>query len=429
MDELTLLRQLVVDEPMADESARAEVWRRLHEGQTLGRRRMTLRHSEEAIDRRQAARPLRRHGRLRRPGGRVAVAAAILVGGLLVTPAFGLGSRLLDLINGKSTPGDVQTPAWSPDGRKLAFVSRRDGNSEIYAINADGSAQENLTRQPANDSHPSWSPDGRKIAFVSRRNGNSEIYVMNADGSGLRNVTRTPSNDLDPAWSPDGRAIAFVQKIQKKCAPSPLHTPCNNYETYLSVVNGDGSGLRRLTTHPVHLFNPSWSADGKTIRYGRYLVHADGTGQTELPRNVPLAGAWSPDGQRIAFAVVPRSPRKPLAGTGLWVMNADGSGSRRVARNATGSNPAWSPDGRRIAFRRFEWFDGQFGQLGFAGPSDLFVVNADGSGLRRLTRHAANVRWFAWSPDGRTIAFLGEREVYIVKADGSGERRLTQLNK
>jgi hypothetical protein len=129
VDELTLLRQFVVDEPMADEAARAEVWRRLHEGRTLGRRRMTLRNSEEAIDRRHVARPLRRHGRRRRRGGRVAVAAAILVGGLLVTPAFGLGSRLLDLIYGKSMPGDVQTPAWSPDGRKLAFVSRRDGNA------------------------------------------------------------------------------------------------------------------------------------------------------------------------------------------------------------------------------------------------------------------------------------------------------------
>ena len=126
----------------------------------------------------------------------VAVAGVVLVGGLLVTPALGLGDRLLGLIRSTPTPLDVQTPAWSPDGRKLAFVSRRDGNSEIYVINADGSGQENLTQHPARDSHPSWSRDGRKLAFVSRRDGNSEIYVMNADGSGLRNVTRAPSNDL-----------------------------------------------------------------------------------------------------------------------------------------------------------------------------------------------------------------------------------------
>jgi Tol biopolymer transport system component len=369
-----------------------------------------------------------RPSRPRRPWKLVALATAILGGGPLITPAFGLGSRVLDLINDKSTPRDVQTPAWSPDGRKLAFVSRRDGNSEIYVMNADGSGQENLTHHPASDSHPSWSRDGRKLAFVSRRDGNSEIYVMSADGSGLRNVTRTPSDDLDPAWSPDGRGIAFVQK----CLPSPSDTRCApSYETYLYVVNGDGSGLRRLTTQRA-LFNHSWSADGKTIRYGRYLVRADGTGQTKLPRNLPLAGAWSPDGQRVAFAVVPRSPGE-TTGLGLWVMNADGSNPRRVARNAAWSDPAWSPDGRRIAFRRFDGqldgpqFPPRFGRR--ARPSDLYVVNADGSGLRRLTRHAENVlRWFAWSPDGRTIAFLHNREVYIVNADGSGERRLTQLN-
>jgi TolB protein len=95
-----------------------------------------------------------------------------------------------------------------------------------------------------------------------------------------------------------------------------------------------------------------------------------------------------------------------------------------VATKATWGDPAWSPDGRRIAFRRYD------GQLGFrsAGPSDIFVVNADVSGLRRLTRQAANLRWFAWSPDGRTIAFLRHGDVYVVKDDGSGERRLTQLD-
>ena len=82
--------------------------------------------------------------------------------------------------------------------------------------------------------------------------------------------------------------------------------------------------------------------------------------------------------------------------------------------------PGRSPD--RLQKVRPRW-------IGSAGTSDLYVVNADGSGLRRLTRHAENVpRSFAWSPDGRTIAFLHNREVYIVKADGSDERRLTQLN-
>ena len=360
----------------------------------------------------------------------VAVAGVVLVGGLLVTPALGLGDRLLSLIRSTPTPADVQTPAWSPDGRKLAFVSRRDGNSEIYVINADGSGQENLTQHPARDSHPSWSRDGRKLAFVSRRDGNSEIYVMNADGSGLRNVTRAPSDDLRPAWSPDGRAIAFVKTIQKK-ARRRDNTPYNYYEAYLYVVNGDGSGLRRLTTQPGYVFKHSWSADGKTIRYGPYLVQADGSGQTELPLNVASDGAWSPDGKRIAFALIDTSPgNRTDEDHGLWVVNADGSNRRQLTRYHVGSNPVWSPDGRRIAFRRLNWPPVPSAGNSDLYVADLYVVNADGSGLRRLTRHAENVpRSFAWSPDGRTIAFLHNREVYIVKADGSGERRLTQLNK
>ncbi len=91
------------------------------------------------------------------------------------------------------SPADVyySSAAWSPDGRKMAFVSDRDGNGEIYVMNADGSAQRRLTRNPASDVEPVWSPDGRKIAFV-RVNDltfGSEIYVMNADGSGQVNLT------------------------------------------------------------------------------------------------------------------------------------------------------------------------------------------------------------------------------------------------
>ena len=99
----------------------------------------------------------------------VAVAGLVLVGGLLVTPALGIGDRLLSLIQSKPTPLDVQAPAWSPDGRTIVFVSWRDGNGEVYAMDADGSGPRNLTQNPAKDVRPAWSPDGRSIAFVSSR--------------------------------------------------------------------------------------------------------------------------------------------------------------------------------------------------------------------------------------------------------------------
>jgi len=88
---------------------------------------------------------------------------------------------------------------------KIAFSSKRDGNSEIYVMNADGSEQTNLTNNPNSDASPSWSPDGKKIAFESARDGGFEIYIMNADGSGQTILTNNPAQkwqDWHPRWSP-----------------------------------------------------------------------------------------------------------------------------------------------------------------------------------------------------------------------------------
>ena len=156
----------------------------------------------------------------------VAVAGLVLVGGLLATPALGIGDRLLSLIQGKRSaqPGDVQAPAWSRDGRTIVFVSWRDGNGEVYAMDADGSGPRNLTQHPAKDVRPAWSPNGRRIAFVSRRDGNAEVYVMNADGSGKRNLTRDRASDDDyPTWSPDGRKLAFLRaRLQPTARSAPV---------------------------------------------------------------------------------------------------------------------------------------------------------------------------------------------------------------
>jgi hypothetical protein len=139
---------------------------------------------------------------------------------------------------------NVQQQQAAQAGR-IAFASNRDGNFEIYVMNADGSGVTRLTNNPANDWQPSWSPDGRRIAFVSDRNGNPKIYVMNADGSGQTNLTNNPGIDWDPSWSPDGKRIAFDSNRD------------GNYEIY--IMNADGSGVTRLTYNPADDTRPSWS--------------------------------------------------------------------------------------------------------------------------------------------------------------------------
>ena len=115
------------------------------------------------------------------------------------------------------------------------FHSNRDGNNEIYVMDADGNNLRRLTDHAMSDEHPTWSAGGQKIASVSKRDGNKEIYVMNADGNNLRRLTNNGASDANPAWSPDSRKIAFYSRRD------------GNNEIY--VMDADGNNLRRLTTN------------------------------------------------------------------------------------------------------------------------------------------------------------------------------------
>ena len=367
-----------------------------------------------------------RSGTPTRPPSRwrlVAIAVAIVAGAaLLATPALGIGDRLLSLIQGKRSPLDVQAPAWSPDGRTIVFVSWRDGNGEVYAMNADSSGPRNLTQDPAKDVRPAWSPDGRSIAFVSSRDRQSEIYVMNADGSGKRNLTRDPASDDYPTWSPDGRRIAFLRGRLHSTNPGGLGV--HRFFSYqLYVMNADGSGLRRLTRNPNVRARSCGRLTGGRSTSGATSSATDGSGARRLPY-IPLTAVWSPDGRRIAFVGghdLPRTEPGPCCrrNRDIYVMNADGSGLRRLTHNrAYDAEPAWSPDGRKIAFRSTR-----------NGNRDIYVMNADGSGKRNLTRNPAQDGSPSWSPDGRRIAFVSNRdgrlEAHVMNADGSGQRSLT----
>jgi Tol biopolymer transport system component len=127
---------------------------------------------------------------------------------------------------------DSFDPSWSPDGAMIAFTSGSELNREIYAMDADGSAERNLSRSPATDGEPAWSPNGSKIAFVSDRTGTAEVYAMNPDGSAVRRLTHTPGDKSGPVWSPDSRRIAFID-----------HSDRGIY-----LIKLDGSRMTRLLT-------------------------------------------------------------------------------------------------------------------------------------------------------------------------------------
>ncbi len=148
------------------------------------------------------------------------------------------------------TPAGDGAPAWSPDGTKIAFTN----SSQIYVMNADGSAVVRLTNTPAGDGAPAWSPDGTKIAFHSNRDGSPQIYVMNADGSGVTRLTNNYDTDLQPAWSSDGSRIAFT-KIVESC---DYYYGCDVISS-VWVMNADGSAATPLLGTGTGLdSDPAW---------------------------------------------------------------------------------------------------------------------------------------------------------------------------
>ena len=173
-----------------------------------------------------------------------------------------------------------ETPTWSPDGSRVAFSRYSDlawGPEDIYVIDSGGGGYEvRLTSHPARDYLPVWSPDGSRILFTSERDGNGEVYVMNADGSNPVNLTNNPASDAAwaGAWSPDGTKIVFKTG--------------RTGDGEIFVMNADGSDPVNLTNSPLQEHGGSWSPDGSKVVFSRhpvgniFIMNADGTGVVDV---------------------------------------------------------------------------------------------------------------------------------------------------
>src|SRR4051794_35221058 len=230
-----------------------------------------------------------------------------LSGDIFAMPSFGLPQTQLTEVR-----ADDAQSAGSPDGRRIAFKSRRNGNNELYVMNAAGSDETRLTpanpnprpvlERPGDERYPSYSPDGSKSVFrgdhdLVDHSGDEELYLMNADGTGIVQLTHNDVFDSAPAFSPDGTKLAFESARDSGDA----------LVLDIYVMDADGSDARRLTADPAH---------------------------DEAP-------IWSPDGTKIAFT----SERG--GSSDVWVMNADGSGPRRLTDDPSRDE---SPDWQAIPF-------------------------------------------------------------------------------
>lgn len=293
-------------------------------------------------------------------------ARTLLAAILTATLLFGAGITLL-----------WTRPVWAAfpgNNGKIAFTSMRDGNQEIYVMNADGSDQRNLTNDEAHDRNPAWSPDGSKIAFSRLEPSKSDdILTMNSDGSGVTQLTNNHVDDRWPSWSPDGQEIAFTSNRD------------GDYEIF--VMKADGTEVTQLTKNTTFDACPKWSPDGSKIvfhtcsetRCDIFMMNADGSNIAKLlTEDGGYLPDWSPDGSRIAFDGF----------HGIFVMHADGSDSRQVG-TSDATEPAWSPDGLKIVFT--------------IDYRDVYVMNGDGSGQVNLTNDGTDNREPDWQPVERIV--------------------------
>ena len=301
---------------------------------------------------------------------------------------------------------------------RLVFQRPIGQQSDLFTVKPNGKALHRLTRTRKYEDRAEWSADGRQLAFaLSNRSGSrEEIWTMSAGGGERRALTSFGTISAAATWSPDGRIAYFT--LSDFPPPDSEDDPPPPAEIHSMTANGDDQ--QRLTNDTEIQTDPSWSPDGSTIAYihwcevageegafdlALYAMNRDGTSQRPLldcsaKRFISNAN-WSPDGRRIVLEVATdRPPRRAGADrqSDIAVINADGTGLRRLTRTpAHETHPVWSPDGRRIAFTSDR--HARRGELEPLGPAfELYTMRADGHGVRRITRNRVPDLHPNWQP-------------------------------
>ncbi len=265
-------------------------------------------------------------------------------------------------------------PAISPDGSRIAFVSNRDGSEDLYVIPANGAGEVRLTKTPEGEGTIAWTADGKQILFAVVSGDASRLYAIDPDGKNQRLIATVPGRA--PTLSPDGKRLIFMAGTWTA--------------TRLMVSNADGSNAKQINDGSSIAWNNHWSPDGKRIAFtGRgetldslvvFVMNADGSGRRRVTRFAPAEGhaqwpVWSLDGSRLAIQVNDNDRR--AHNCHIWIVDVATGEATRLAphtRPSLDETPSWFPDGKRLAF-----------QSDRTGRMEVWVMNADGSEPRQVT--------------------------------------------
>jgi TolB protein len=257
---------------------------------------------------------------------------------------------------------------------KIAFVSNRDGNYELYMMDYDGANQTRLTFNNVMDYSPTWSPDGAHIAYTSYQNQTAGLYILDVY-EGKRTAVSNRGGNFTPAWSPDGKKLAFSFSMEGK------------NQIYVADIEFNPTRvgrIRQLTFSPASDISPTWSPNGREIAFTSdrggtpqiYIMDVDGSNvrRISMGANWNDAPAWSPTGDRIVY--VARVDNL----FDLYVYNIRSASFQKLTEtNARNESPSWSPDGRHIVFTS-----------NMKGGTQLWAVDSDGANLRQLTSQGDN---------------------------------------
>ena len=321
--------------------------------------------------------------------------------------------------------GRVADPQVSPDGKWVAYVVTRydkeknGGNSDIWIVPSTGGEPRQLTRDEKRDNQPRWSHDGKKIAFISDREGGPQIWIVDVASGETRKHTSISTGADGLIWSSDGRYLAFSSEVYPECKDDP----CNQARN----TRAESSKVKaRIIDRLLFRHWDSWK-DGKRTHI--FVVPAQGgTPQDVTPGDYdappfslggPLDYDFAPDGKELCFARNTDRMEATSTNADLWIVTSGGAPRKITSNPAYDGSPLYSPDGKYIAYRAQQ-------RPGF--ESDRFeLVLYDRQGGNSRTIHSEldrSVSSMAWAPDSKSLFFTAEDEgnLSIFRTDLGGEK-------